>query len=331
MAYGNERVIRYLTGRLAQTIVVVLLVTTIAFFLIHAPPGDPFGAAMDNPKITEAVRAQWRASYGLDRPLPEQFVKYIASVARGNLGWSYSHQRAVSSVLKDALPNTLLLMSVSLVASFILGIFLALVQAIKPKSATDRIIGGVSLFFFSMPEFWLAMMAMFLLAYRLPLFPIGGMRDEVMHSSYGTVGRFADVLRHMILPALTLTLLYSAVVARYQRAALLDALPSGYIKTARAKGATEQAIIRRHALRNALLPTITLFGLAFPALLTGAVFVEKVFAWPGMGGIIVDSIGSRDYPLLVASVIVGSVLVALGSLIADLLYRVADPRLRDDY
>ncbi|HUQ19097.1 MAG TPA: ABC transporter permease [Gemmatimonadaceae bacterium] len=323
--------IRYLTGRFAQTVVVVLLVTTIAFFLIHAPPGDPFGVAMDNPNITEAVRAQWRAAYGLDRPLPEQFVRYIASVARGNLGWSYSHQRAVSSVLKEALPNTLLLMSVALAASFVLGIFLALVQALKPKSITDRVISGVSLFFFSMPEFWFAMMAMFLLAYRLQLFPISGMRDEVMYDSYGTIQRFTDVLRHLILPALTLTLLYSAVVARYQRAALLDTLPSDYIRTARAKGAKEHAILRRHALRNALLPTITLFGLAFPALLTGAVFVEKVFAWPGMGGIIVDSIGSRDYPLLVASVIVGSVLVALGSLIADLLYRVADPRLRDDY
>jgi peptide/nickel transport system permease protein len=329
--YGNERVIGYLGRRLAQTVVVVLLVTTIAFFLIHAAPGDPFGAAMDNPNVTEAVRAQWRASYGLDRPLPEQFVKYIGAVARGDLGWSFSRQRPVTAVLNEALPNTLLLMSVALVASFILGIFLAVLQAMKPKSLTDKIIGGISLFLFSMPEFWLALMALFLLAYHFPVFPIGGMRDEVMHGSYGFGGRVADILRHTVLPALTLTLLYSAVVARYQRAALLDALPSEYIKTARAKGATEQAIVRRHALRNALLPIITLFGLAFPALLTGAVFVEKVFAWPGMGGVIVSSIDSRDYPLLVASVIIGSVLVALGSLIADLLYRIADPRLRDDH
>jgi peptide/nickel transport system permease protein len=133
-----------------------------------------------------------------------------------------------------------------------------------------------------------------------------------------------------VLPALTLTLLYSSVVVRYQRAALLDTLPAEYIKTARAKGASERAVVRRHALRNALLPTITLFGLAFPALLTGAVFVEKVFSWPGMGLVIVNSIDTRDYPLLMASVIIGSALVALGSLIADFLYHVADPRTRDD-
>jgi peptide/nickel transport system permease protein len=223
-------------------------------------------------------------------------------------------------------------MSIALAASFALGILLAVLQAMKPRSWTDRVIGAASLFLFSMPEFWLALMIVFLLAYRLPipLFPIGGMVDVASHDSYGLAGRIGDVARHTILPALTLTLLYSAVVARYQRAALLDALPAEYIKTARAKGASERAVVRRHALRNALLPAITLFGLAFPALLTGAVFVEKIFAWPGMGMVIVTSIDTRDYPLLMASVIIGSALVALGSLIADVLYHVADPRTHDD-
>lgn len=323
--------IRYLIGRLAQAAVVVALVATIAFFLIHAAPGDPFSAAMENPNVTEAVRARWRASYGLDRPLPEQYFKYVASVARGELGWSVPRNRSVADVLKETIPNTLLLMGVALIASFVVGVFLAVVQAMKPRSLLDRVISGISLVLFSMPEFWLAMMALFLLTLRFQVFPIGGMRDLPMYSSYSTVGRIGDVLYHTILPALTLTLLYSAVVARYQRAALLDALPADYIKTARAKGATEVSIIRRHALRNALLPIITLFGLAFPALLTGAVFVEKVFAWPGMGEVIAGSISSRDYPLLIASIIFGSILVALGSLLADLLYRVADPRLRDDH
>jgi peptide/nickel transport system permease protein len=181
-----------------------------------------------------------------------------------------------------------------------------------------------------MPEFWLALMVIVLLAYRFPVFPIGGMTDPVIHDSLSAGARFVDVVRHTILPAFTLTLLFSAVVARYQRAALLDTLPSDYILTARAKGVPERSIIRRHALRNALLPVITLFGLAFPALLTGAVFVEKVFSWPGMGLVIVNSIDTRDYPLLMAAVIIGSVLVALGSLIADVLYFVFDPRLRDE-
>jgi peptide/nickel transport system permease protein len=320
----------YLIRRLAQAVVIVAIVATISFILIHLAPGDPFSAALENPNTTEAARAHWRATYGLDRPLPEQFGMYVSSIARGDLGWSFSHQRSVADVLRDALPNTLLLMVIALSASFALGIVLAVAQAMKPRSWTDRIAGGASLLFFSMPEFWLALMIIFLLAYHFPVFPIGGMVDPVVHSSLSPALRLADIARHTVLPALTLTLIFSAVVARFQRAALLDALPSEYVRTARAKGVAERVIVRRHALRNALLPIITLFGLAFPALLTGAVFVEKVFSWPGMGLVIVDSIDSRDYPLLVACVIIASVLVAVGSLLADLLYLVADPRLRDE-
>ena len=285
---------------------------------------------MENPNVTEAVRAQWREAYGLDRPLPEQFARYLASLARGDLGWSFSLHRPVIDVLGDALPNTLLLMSIALFASFSIGIALAIAQASRPGSITDRVLGGISLFFYSMPEFWLALMIITILAYRFQLFPIGGMVDPVMHSSLSATGRFIDVVRHTVLPAVTLTLLFSAVVARFQRAALLDVLPAEYVRTARAKGVPENSIVRHHALRNALLPVITLFGLAFPALLTGAVFVEKVFGWPGMGLVVVNSIDSRDYPLLMAAVIIGSVLVAIGSLLADLLYLAADPRIRDD-
>jgi peptide/nickel transport system permease protein len=320
----------YLLRRFGQVAIVVALVATVAFFLIHLAPGDPLAAAMENPNVTEAVRAHWRAAYGLDRPVLEQFGMYLTSVVRGDFGWSFSLQRPVVDVLAETLPNTLLLMSIALVASFSLGILLAIAQAARRGSLADRIIGGVSLLFFSMPEFWLALMVIVLLAYRFPVFPIGGMTDPVIHDSLSAGARFLDVARHTILPAFTLTLLFSAVVARYQRAALLDVLPSDYILTARAKGVPERSIIRHHALRNALLPVITLFGLAFPALLTGAVFVEKVFSWPGMGLVIVNSIDTRDYPLLMAAVIIGSVLVALGSLIADVLYFVFDPRLRDE-
>jgi peptide/nickel transport system permease protein len=323
-------VARYLLRRLAQAAVVVALVATVVFVLIHLAPGDPFGEAMENASVSEAVRAQWRAAYGLDQPLPEQFVRYLGSVARGDLGWSFSNHRPVVDVLRDALPNTLFLMSIALAASFAIGIALAIAQASRPGSVTDRVLGGISLFFFSMPEFWLSLMVILLLADRFPVFPIGGMVDPVIHSSLSAGGRFMDLARHTVLPALTLTLLFSAVVARYQRAALLDVLPAEYVRTARAKGVPERHIVRRHALRNALLPVITLFGLAFPALLTGAVFVEKVFSWPGMGLVIVNSIASRDYPLLTAAVIIGSLLVAIGSLLADLLYLAADPRIRDD-
>jgi peptide/nickel transport system permease protein len=322
-------VLRYIARRLAQAAVIVAIVATITFTLIHAAPGDPFSAVMDNPNVSERVRETLRAQYGLDRPLPEQFVKYLGSLARGDLGWSFSHERPVAEVLESSLPNTLLLMGVALVGSFALGILVALVQVARRGSVIDKTLSGVSLFFFSMPDFWLALLSLLAFTYWLPIFPVGGAVDAVMHDYFGWGGRVVDRLKHLALPALTLTLLAAASVARYQRAALLDVLPADYIRTARLKGLTERQILRRHALRNALLPIITLVGLSFPALLTGAFFVEKIFAFPGMGLAVVSAIGTRDYALVVGGVIIGSIMVTLGSLLADLLYAWADPRLRE--
>ena len=320
--------IRFIARRLGQATVIVAIVAAITFALIHLAPGDPFSAVLDNPNVSEKVRETLRAQYGLDRPLPEQFVRYIGALARGEMGWSFSHDRPVREVLATALPNTLLLMGVALVASFALGIIVALVQVARRGSLIDNVLGAISLFFFSMPDFWLAILALLSLTYWLPIFPVGGAVDPVMHEYLGLGGRIVDRLEHLVLPALTLTLLASASVARYQRAALLDVLPADYIRTARLKGLTEKEILRRHALRNALLPIITLIGLSFPALLTGAFFIERIFAWPGMGYAVVNAIGTRDYPLVVGGVIVGSIMVTLGSLLADLLYAWADPRLR---
>jgi peptide/nickel transport system permease protein len=321
-------VLRYIAGRLVQAAVIVAIVATISFALIHVAPGDPFSAVLDNPNVSENVRATLRAQYGLDRPLPEQFVRYVGQLARGDLGWSFSHDRPVREVLATALPNTLLLMVIALVGSFALGILIALIQVARRGSAVDHTLSGISLFFFSMPDFWLAILALLAFTYWLPLFPVGGAVDPVMHEYMGLGGRILDRLRHLALPALTLTVLASPGVARYQRAALLDVLPADYIRTARLKGLTEREILRRHALRNALLPIISLLGLSFPALLTGAFFIEKIFAWPGMGLAVVNAIGTRDYPLVVGGVILGSVMVTVGSLLADLLYAWADPRLR---
>jgi peptide/nickel transport system permease protein len=308
--------------------VIVAIVATITFALIHLAPGDPFSAVMDNPNVNERVRATLRAQYGLDRPLPEQFVRYVGQLARGELGWSFSHDRPVREVLASALPNTLLLMAIALAGSFALGVLIALVQVARRGSATDHALSAISLFFFSMPDFWLAILSLLAFTYWLPLFPVGGAVDSVMHDYMGFGARIVDRLRHLALPALTLTVLAAPGVARYQRAALLDVLPADYIRTARLKGLTEREILRRHALRNALLPIISLLGLSFPALLTGAFFIEKIFAWPGMGLAVVTAIGTRDYPLVVGGVILGSIMVTVGSLLADLLYAWADPRLR---
>jgi peptide/nickel transport system permease protein len=321
-------VLRYIAQRLAQAAVIVAIVAVITFALIHIAPGDPFSSVMDNPNVSEAVRQTLRAQYGLDRPLPEQFVKYVNSLAHGELGWSYSHERSVREVLGTALPNTLLLMVVALVGSFALGILVALIQVGRRGSVADHALSGVSLLFVSMPDFWLALLTLLAFAYWLPLFPVGGVYDPVNHEYMGFGARLVDRLWHLALPALTLIALASASVARYQRAALLDVLPADYIRTARLKGLTERAILRRHALRNALLPIITMIGLSFPALLTGTFFIEKIFAWQGMGYAVVNAIATRDYPLVMGGVIIGSIMVTLGSLLADLLYALADPRLR---
>lgn len=329
----------FLARRIAQGLIVIALVATIVFFLIHAAPGDPFSAAMEKPEITETVRQAWRRAYGLDRPVAEQYFRYVTSVFRGDLGFSFSRHRPVIDALGDAIPNTLLLMVSGLVGGFAIGIATALVQVRRRGRAADKVLGGLSLTFLSVPDFWLAMLILVAFTYWLPNspigswlpnIPIGGSIDAHVYDSLGPLGRLGDRLKHLALPALTLMLLYFPIIARHQKAALLDVLPLEYVTTARAKGVSERRVINRHALRNALLPIITLLGVAFPALLTGAVFVEKVFSWPGMGLLIVDTIHSRDYPLLTAAVILGSAFVVTGSIIADILYRRFDPRLRDE-
>ncbi|MBA2708640.1 MAG: ABC transporter permease [Gemmatimonadaceae bacterium] len=320
----------FLARRLAQGALVVALSATIVFVLIRLAPGDPFAASMANPNISESVRAEWRRSYGLDEPLPEQYVRYLGSLARGDLGFSHSLQRPVKAALADALPNTLLLMSIALAASFALGIAVALAQVKRIGRRGDHLLGGFSMLLFSVPDFWLALLILTAVAHWLPGFPIGGSVDPVVHDLLSPAGRMADRVKHVILPALTLTLLYFPLIARHQRAALLDALPSGYVMTARSKGVPEALVLRKHTLRNALLPVVALFGLAFPALLTGAVFVEKVFSWPGMGLIIVNAISTRDYPLVTATVLLGSGFVVVGGLATDLLHQRIDPRLRDE-
>ncbi|HWJ24846.1 MAG TPA: ABC transporter permease [Gemmatimonadaceae bacterium] len=324
---GWRRVGRALLRRALGGAVVVAAVVALTFALVHLAPGDPFGASLENPQITAAIRAQWRHQWGLDRPLSEQFVRYVASLARGDWGYSFSLHEPVRDALARALPNTLLLMGIAYVLSFGLGVALGALQAARRGSILDRGLGGVALFFYSMPDFWLALMVMLTLAYWMPVFPTSGMVDPVMYAYLTPAERLVDRLRHLALPALTLCLIYTGAAARYQRAALLDALASDYVRTARAKGLPEGRVLV-HALRNALLPTITLMGLAFPALLGGAVFVEKVFAWPGMGWLAVNAVNTRDYPLVLASVVVGSALVVLGSALADAGYAAADPRLR---
>jgi peptide/nickel transport system permease protein len=309
-------------------VAVIALVVTATFVLIRVAPGDPFATALDGPSISQGVRDAWRARYGFDRPIGEQYIRYVANIARGDFGYSTSQHRPVRDTVLDALPNTLLLMAIALIASFAAGIALGVFQAVRKDGAADRAVSAITLVFYSMPDFWLALMMMLTFAYWMPIFPVTGMTNAVMYDYWPAWRQLLDRLHHLVLPAVTLTLLSMAGIARYQRATMLDVIHDDYVRTARAKGVAERTVMRRHALRNALLPIITVFGLSFPVLLGGAVFVERIFSWPGMGLLTVTAITKRDYHLVTGIVVIGSTMVVIGSLLADMLSAAVDPRLR---
>ena len=319
---------RYVAGRLLQAAIVVLLVTTVTFVLVHLAPGDPLSLAFDRPGVTEAMRQQWRADYGLDRPIAEQYARWIGNTLRGDLGYSVSLRRPVAEVVAETLPRTLLLVGLALALSFALGIVVAVLQAERPGGARDRWLGRVLLVLFSVPDFWLALVMLIVFAYRLPIFPPSGIVDPVLHDYMSFGERIVDRLKHLVLPVATLTMLSTAAISRQQRSALLEVMPSDWMRTAVAKGLSRRRAVRRHAVRNALLPSITLAGLYLPALVSGALLVEKVFSWPGMGLLAANAIASRDHLLITAAVLVTSVAVAVGALLADLASAAADPRIR---
>lgn len=319
----------FLLRRAGQGLLLVAITTTLTFFLVHAAPGEPFSELLTDPRTTAEMRAAERARYGLDRPVPEQYLRFLANVARGDLGVSYTYRRPVVGVLAEHVPRTLALMAVALVAGFAAGIALGALQAARPGSWFDRVSGGFAVLIAAIPDFWLAVLALLLFAVAWRVLPVSGLADPALPVTTGALARVADRVRHFILPAGTLALLIAATISRYQRAALLDVLPEPWVRTARAKGVPRRGVLYRHALRNALLPIVTLGGLAVPALLGGAVFVEVVFAWPGMGSLAARAVEDRDYPVVLAVVILSSVLVVGGSIVADVVQAATDPRQRD--
>lgn len=317
---------RALIQRIGQGFVVIAIVATATFVLIRLAPGDPFAGALENARVTPALRAQWRAAYGLDGNIGTQYTHWIWALLHGDLGWSVSANRPVTRTIAAALPNTLWLMGLSLLLSFGIGMSLGALQAARRDRATDHVIGAVTLFGAALPDFWLAMVVLLTGADWFRLFPAGLATDPLlpMTASFGTVLR--DRLAHLVLPVLTLVILIAAPVARQQRSALLDRLGSDWMRTAMAKGVEPWTAFRRHAWRTALGPVVTLGGLALPALVGGSVFVERVFAWPGMGALAAEALATRDYHLVVGCVLVGAVLVVVGSIVADLLTQRLDPR-----
>ena len=271
---------RFIAARVAQSAIIVVIVTVIAFVLLRLAPGEAF--SYDDLSMSPAVRAHWRSAFGHDKPVAAQLLLYVGNVARGNFGYSLTQRRPVRDAIGDALPRTLTLAVFSTALALLLGPALGVFAAARRGRLWDKAISVFCVVVYSIPDFWLALIVQLSLGFGFRLFPISGIADPMI-ADYGSTSQVvADRLRHLVLPVLTMTLLIAVILARFQRAALIDVLPSDFLRTARAKGATERVVLARHALRNALTPTITMLGLLVPTVLGGVFFVEYVFDWHGL-------------------------------------------------
>lgn len=326
--------VAFIARRLLGAVPLLLGIATLIFFVLNLAPGDPT-AIYFNPNMPAEVLEQVRRNLGLDQPVHVRYVKWMLAFFQGDFGYSFAQARPVSHILLEAIPNTLMLTFGALLLVFVIGVVLGVLQAVKQYSWFDSISSVVALFFYSMPSFWLALMLMLVFSLKAhqwgwPIaFPPTGI-TSVDYEFLAPGQKVADRLMHLVLPVSTLTLALAAGVARYTRGQMLEVVRQDFIRTARAKGLPERTVILRHALRNSLIPVITLLGLYLPLLFSGAVFVETIFAWPGMGRVIVDAIFQRDYPLVMATSFIFAVMTVLGNLLADVLYAVADPRIRYD-
>lgn len=316
--------LRLLLVRCGQATLVVLLVVTVCFALIRLAPGDPFFGGLDALDVPRETAALMRERFGYDRPLGEQYLRFLGGLARGELGWSHSRGRPVAEVLAQVLPNTLLLMGTALLLGFVGGAAVGTWQGWRDGPAA-RLVDRLALVALSVPDFVLALLLALGPALAWGWFPVSGMRTEF---GPGGIAGAVDLLRHLALPAGALAILIGATVARHQRAATQGVRGAEFVRAARATGIPERRIVLRHALRNSLVPALTVMGVLLPTLVGGAVLVERVFAWPGMGRVIVDAVGFRDYPLVAGGVIVTSLGVVLGTLLSDLAVAWADPRMR---
>ena len=320
--------LRFILKRLLQAIPLLIGIATITFTMVHLAPGDPMDMYMEqrsqremDPQVIELLRKK----YGLDQPVPVQYAKWIGNIARGDLGESFRYRRPVTSLIAERVPYTLQLAVLALFFDALIGIALGIISAVRQYSRTDRAITVGSLIMYSIPGFWLALMLVLVFSVNLNWFPTSQTRS-LDYELLSLPGKVLDRLWHLALPVFVLGVASAAGTARFMRNKLLDVLSEEYVVGARARGLSERAVILRHALRNALIPIVTIYGLALPFLLGGAVLIEKVFAWPGMGLLAIEAIGARDYPVILATSMIAAILVVMGNLIADVTYSLVDPR-----
>ena len=321
---GTE-VRRWLVRRALQSLVTLVVALVILFLLMHILPGDPLGRVGEGRPLTPEQIQALLDRYGLNRPLSEQLWSFVVGLVHGDLGVSIEYARPVTGLVLERLPATLLLGGTVLLLNFTVGLWLGVRQAVRKDSAEDRWLTTVSLAGYATPSFWLGLVLAWLVGVKWRLLPPAGMRNPLLEA--GGLATAIDVARHLVLPAITLSVVSIAGTMRYQRTAMLEALRFPYILTARAKGLSERRVLW-HGWRNALFPILTLFGLWLPILVSGSVFVEAVFAWPGLGSLAAAAVGNRDYPLLMGAAILVAGMVVLAGFLTDIAYALLDPRVR---
>lgn len=321
---------RYLASKVLQALVTLLFVLVFNFFLFRVMPGNPAAILLRNRLVPASAVQELTKDFGLNQPLPQQFVNYVGDTVRGNFGISYSFRRPVSEVIGERIWWTVLLVGVSTVASTLIGMLIGIYGAWRRGSAFDLSSLGLSLVTYAMPEFWLGILLLTAFAAGAgvfpALFPTGGI--ETAGADFTGFARAVDILNHMFLPALTLTIALIGEYALIMRSSLLDVMGEDYINTARAKGLREALVLRKHAVPNALLPTVSLVALNLGFVVSGAITIETVFSWPGLGYLSFQALDAPDYPVLQALFLLFSVTVIVANLAADLVYSYLDPRVR---
>ena len=329
----------YVTKRLLQLIPVILGVTIIAFSLIHIAPGDP-ARTMLGQHATQKEINEINEKYGLDEPIIVQYGIWLSGVIRGDFGRSILTNELVIIEIAERLPNTIELSIAAMLFAILIGGFAGIISASKQYSVTDYTVMGLALFGISMPVFWLGIMLMMVFGVFLGWLPIGGRID--LFIPYQRITGFIVIdsiitgngpalvsgIRHLILPAITLGTIPMAIIARVTRSSMLEVLRQDFIRTERAKGLSERTVIYKHAVRNAMVPVVTVIGLNFGLLLAGAILTETVFSWPGVGRLVVEAVYERDYPLVVGCILIFAIVFVIVNLITDVLYTYIDPRIK---
>ena len=309
----------YVARRAGQAVIVVFIVVVVVFALTRALPGGPAHAIL-GPRATHVAVASFNHTYGLDQSIPVQFLDYVEALGRGDLGFSYKRNQSVTTLIGEYLPVTLVLMGISTALAVFVAIPIGMVQAVRRNRPIDHGFTAVLFVFYSMPVFWLGLILITVFSSNLGWLPSGGPQ--------GGIATYGGQLSSLVLPVATLALVTIALFSRYLRSAMIDALVQDYVRTARAKGASIRRVMLRHVLPNSLLSTITLLGLSLPYIFSGALIVEALFNYPGMGLLFWNAAESRDYPVVLGVALVVALATVAGNLLADLMYAVADPRIR---